>query len=343
MFLGIEIGGTKLQVGIGPAAGPHANEILQSKVRPELGAAGILEDIARMGRELIKRQPVQRVGIGFGGPVDVSTGRTFKSHHVSGWDDFPLVGWAESVFLAPACVANDCDAAGLAECKWGAGKGARCMLYTTVGTGIGGGLIIDGKIHSGFGLGAAELGHLRPGLQAESPDQIVEAWSAGWGIAEEAQARLGEPMTHRLGDIRRNRPPRNEEDVRQRLIEVEELQEKHAGDLLERCDGNVSALTTKMIAEAAKAGNLIAQDVLAEATRCLGWALAQATTLLAPEVIVMGGGVSEIGEELFLRPLRDHVARYVFPPFAPHVKIVPAMLGKEVVVHGALALAASTP
>ena len=339
MFLGIEIGGTKLQVGVGSGREPRLVEILQQNVRPEAGAAGILEDVSAMGRSLLHRHTVTAVGIGFGGPIDCITGRCLKSHHVAGWDDFPLSSWAAGAFSLPVAIGNDCDVAGLGESTWGAGKGTRCMLYVTVGTGIGGGLILDGKIHQGFGLGAAEIGHLRPGLHAESPDQIVEAWSAGWGIAEECQARLGEPMTHRLGDIRRNRAPRNEEDVRQRLIELEELQERYAGDLLERCNGNVPLLTTKMVAEAAKAGNLIAQDVMADATRCLGWALAQAMTLIAPEVIVIGGGVSEIGEEHFLRPLRDQIAKYVFPVFAPHVKLAPALLGKEVVVHGAVALA----
>lgn len=339
MLMGIEIGGTKLQVGVRPPDATQLTELLHTPVRPSLGARGILEDIARLGLELTKRHAITAVGIGFGGPVSMQSGHVIKSHHVSGWDDYPLSTWARQTFGKPAAVANDCDVAGLAEAQLGAGKGTRSLLYVTVGTGIGGGLILDGKIHSGFGLGAAELGHLRPGLQAESPEQIVEAWSAGWGIAEQTRSRLGEPTTHRLGDIRRNRPPRNQEDVRQRLIEAEERQEHDAADLLERCDGELSSLTTKMISQAASDGNAIAIDVLDEATRCLGWALAQAITLLAPEVVVIGGGVSEAGEELFWRPLRSQVTKYVFPAFARYVNMVPAALGSEVVVQGAICLA----
>ena len=113
-----------------------------------------------------------------------------------------------------------------------------------------------------------------------------------------------------------------------------------ARDLLDRCGGSLDELSTKLIAEAAGAGNRLAIDVLDRACRTIGWALAQVITVLAPSVVVMGGGVSLVGEELFFRPLREYVARYVFHALLGTYEIVPAGLGEEVVIYGALALAA---
>ena len=116
--------------------------------------------------------------------------------------------------------------------------------------------------------------------------------------------------------------------------------EQHAVDeLLGRCHGNPELLTARVIGQAAISGNELAQDVLRNACRTLGWAIAQVVTLVSPDVVVVGGGVSMIGEEWFLRPLRESVGRYVFPPLATAFQIVPAQLGQLVVVHGALALA----
>jgi glucokinase len=94
-----------------------------------------------------------------------------------------------------------------------------------------------------------------------------------------------------------------------------------------------------MVAEAAAAGTALAAAVMTRALQTLGWAIAQALTLTSPEVVVIGGGVSLSGEQQFFAPLREHVARYVFPPLRDKYRLVPAMLGEEVVVHGALAAA----
>jgi glucokinase len=113
-----------------------------------------------------------------------------------------------------------------------------------------------------------------------------------------------------------------------------------AQNLLDRCGGNLDQLNTKIIAEAARAGNSLAAETFDRACRTIGWALAQVITLLAPSVVVMGGGVSLVGEELFFGPLRRYVGQYVFPPLAGTYEIVPAALGEEVVIYGAIALAA---
>lgn len=339
MYLGIEIGGTKLQVGVGLGKAPKLAELTRGEVVAKQGASGILSRIEELSAPLLARHPIRAVGIGFGGPVDVARGRIIKSHHIAGWADFPLVDWASDRFQLPVALANDADTAALAESHLGAGRGHSPLLYVTVGTGIGGGLIVDGHIYRGAGIGAAELGHLRPGMQADRPEMNLESHAAGWGIAAAAQARLSAPVSLRLDEVRGGSRPRGADDVRQRLIEVEEADEEGAADLLERCQGRPELLTAKIVGQAANDGNRIAREVLKQATESLGWGIAQAATLLAPSRVVLGGGVSLLGETLFFEPLRESIKRYVFPPFARAFDVVPAELGEEVVVHGAIQLA----
>jgi len=312
VFLGIEIGGTKLQLGVGPGHGPPLAALERLEVRPERGAQGIRRQLEEAGKPLVERFGVRAIGIGFGGPVDVARGRTLLSNQIEGWKDFPIVDWCEKAFRLPAVLANDSDSAGLAEARFGGGRGHRVVFYNNVGSGIGGALIVDGRLYQGGSGVASEIGHLRPGLQAQRPGQDLESIASGWAIAAAVRARLAE--TDRPGH--------------------------EADDLSRRCGGQLDRLSTKILAEAARAGNRIAAQALDAACQAIGWALAQMITLLAPNVVVMGGGVSLAGEDLFFEPLRRHVRRYVFPPLEGSFQIVPAQLGEEMVVHGVLALAA---
>ncbi|MGD9723559.1 MAG: ROK family protein [Pirellulales bacterium] len=339
MLLGIEIGGTKLQLGVGRGDGTLV-ALERRDVRPQQGARGILQQIEEVAGALVARHCVERIGIGFGGPVDSAAGVVVKSHHVDGWDAFPLVDWCRRTLALPAILENDCDSAGLAEARFGAGHGRNPVFYVTVGTGIGGGLVVDRKIYRGSGHGAAEIGHLRPGLHADRPEATVESLASGWGIAAAAQARLSDPVSHRFEPLASGLRDSSPEDVRQRLIETEEAAEEFAAELWERCDGHIEQLTAEMVALAASEGNELARDVFAQACLALGWGIAQAITLTSPEVVVVGGGVSLADESLFLAPVRRAVARYVFPPLADKYEILPAQLGEAVVVHGALAAAA---
>lgn len=340
MLLGIEIGGTKLQLGVGLPDGSALVELVRLDIDPRRGATGILEQISATAPGLIRRHHVTAIGCGFGGPVDVDAGRVVKSHHIAGWTDFPLGTWLTRQFGLPAMVANDADTAGLAEALFGAGRGANPVFYITIGTGIGGGLIIDGQIYRGNGAGAAELGHMRPGLQFDHPEANLESFASGWGIAAAAQERLLHPTPHRINVVAAGKKVKRPDELRQRLIEIEEADEEHVADLMERCHGEPESLTTRMVGEAAAAGNQLALDILRRAWQALGWGIAQMITLLAPERIVIGGGVSLMGEDLLFRPLRAEVDRYIFPPLAGTFEIVPAKLGEEMVVYGALALAA---
>ena len=310
LFLGIEIGGTKLQFGIGAGDGSDFVAFQRRDIDIAKGATGILAQIEEAGRELVAAHPVQRIGIGFGGPVDSRLGRVIKSHQVAGWDDVPLGAWCKEKLGVSAVLGNDCDCAALAEALFGAGQGSRTVFYVTVGTGIGGGLVIDGKLHGKGRPAVAEVGHLRPGVSADSPAATVESYAAGPGIVAAAE----------------------------RLLESSD--DEVAKAELWHCKTE-SSLNAKRIADLAASGNSIAVAAVFQATCVLGWAIGQVITLTAADVVVVGGGVSLIGEERFFQPLRREVDRYVFPPLANAYRILPAALGEAVVVHGAVALAAT--
>ena len=339
MFLGIEIGGTKLQIGVGRGEGTTV-ALERLDVEPANGAGGILTQIERVGAALVARHGVTAIGVGFGGPVDPDRGLVLKSHQIDGWTNFPLSGWLGKTFGLPVALGNDADVASLAEARFGAGRGYDPVFYITVGTGIGGGLVVGNRIYRGSGLGAAEIGHLRPGLQADRPEETVESVASGWGISAAAQARVAEPVTHRLKRFMDDKRPMKPERVRQHLIAEEEASEEYTADLLDRADGELDKLTAKLVGQAAAEGNAVALEVLHHAWQVLGWGIAQMITLVAPSAVVIGGGVSLMGEQLFLNPVRTAVDRFVFPPFLGKFVILPAALGEEMVVHGALALAA---
>jgi glucokinase len=196
-------------------------------------------------------------------------------------------------------ICNDADVACLAEARHGAGRGLSPVFYVTVGTGIGGGLVIDDRMYRGCGRGAVEIGHLRV-----RDGDILESYAAGWGIAARA---------NRLADT---------------------------DDRYAALRGSAGRpLTAKDVAAAAAAGDPAGRDALDVALDALAEAFGQMIKLLCPRRIVIGGGVSLMGDDLFFEPLRRRVAAAAFPPFAGLTDIVPAELGEEVVVHGALALA----
>src|SRR5438132_1830449 len=178
MYVGIEIGGTKLQIGVGPGDGTLAG-LWRGDVDVAAGPEGIRRQISAAVPELLNRSELGRaqvrgVGIGFGGPVDDATHTIIKSHQIEGWDDFPLVDWISELLGLPAVLGNDADVAGLAEALFGAGKGLSPIFYITIGSGIGGGLIVNGEIYRGCGRGAAEIGHIRVCVEPELSGMLGE-------------------------------------------------------------------------------------------------------------------------------------------------------------------------
>lgn len=309
MLLGIEIGGTKLQLGVGDGSSAKLAELQRRDIVPEQGAAGILRQIEQLGRFLLQRHTIDRIGIGFGGPVQA--GVVTRSHQIHGWDNFPLGAWCEECLGRPTVVGNDCDVAALAEARLAAGRGGRTVFYVTVGTGVGGGLVIDGRLHGAGRPAVAEIGHLRPGPSARAPGETVESLASGWGIASSFR----------------------------RLTAVGKGTDDERAALRQRWGEQLDGLTAKDVAQLAAQGQGPAQAALQQALETLGWAIAQVVTLLAPDVVVVGGGVSLLGEQQFFAPLRAEVERYVFPPLRGSYRLVPAGLGELAVVCGALVLA----
>ncbi|MBY0513479.1 MAG: ROK family protein [Gemmataceae bacterium] len=305
MYLGIEIGGTKLQLGLGPGDGTRL-ALWRGAVDAAAGGAGIRAQIEAAIPELLAKARLDRsslggVGVGFGGPTDDATQSVITSHHVAGWDGFPLAAWLTESTGLPCAICNDADVAGLAEAHFGAGRGLSPVFYITVGTGIGGGLVIEGTIYRGVGKGATEIGHLLvPDLDSDRL-VILEETSAGWGI--EARARRLRESQGWFADL------------------------------------GPGPVTVKQLAAAARGGHDRARDVIAAAVGRLGLGVRQMAVLLCPRRVVIGGGVSLIGEEMFFAPLRAYLAEHGMAAFAGLTDIVPAALGEEVVVHGALALA----
>lgn len=316
MFLGIEIGGTKLQFGVGSGDGRDFQELVRQDVDPSRAAEGIRDQIRRIGRELVARHHIERIGYGFGGPVFGSKGIVQTSHQVAGWDNFPLVEWTQQELGTPTRLGNDCDVAALAEATYGAGREAHTVFFITVGTGIGGGLVINRRIQGATRPACAEIGHLRPGLAATTKHQTVESQAAGPAIALRVQRWLREIVEGGMND-------------------------PSAAAILNHVHGRIEELTTKDLAIAAVQGNSLARKSYDEATTMLGWAIAQVITLIAPDIVVVGGGVSLAGDAVFFQPLREAADCYGFPPLVGSCPIVPAGLGESVVVHGALALAAA--
>ncbi len=295
MYLGIEIGGTKLQLAVGLGDGTLLHQ-WRGSVDRLLGAAGILEQLKLAVPQFLtdsglSLKQLYAIGVGFGGPTDDATQCVVTSHHVQGWDSFPLAAWLREQFGCSAVISNDSDLAGFAEATIGAGRGYNPVFYTNSGTGIGGALIINGQLFRGVGRGAAELGHVRPSVAGLLGHGILEDYASGLGIEKQYLDRTGEPRT------------------------------------------------TQAIAELARQGDDKALSVLKQATLAYGEALCTVIKLLCPQRIVIGGGVSLIGEELFFAPIRQVLAERGMQALAELTEIVPAALGEDVVLHGAITLA----
>lgn len=345
-ILGIEIGGTKLQLGVGTRAGEPLSDFRRLSVDPSHGAEGILQQIRKHGSELLKTTPISAVGVGFGGPVQTDEGRIQLSHQISGWQGFPLRDWLQDTFRLPASVLNDCDAAALAEASAGAGRDHASVFYVTVGSGIGGGLVIDRRSYGLTRPAVSEIGHTK--FPVGSPPRLVtvESMASGWGIAERARQLINRQSTPASLDVlvppnqcigRGGTSPLSD---RWRSLTSGEIDTHIKSSLiLDKCKGRVEKLTTVMIADAATENDPLACWLLDTAWQMLGCAIANMICLLAPEVVVIGGGISLMGDDLFWTPLRSYIHQMAFAPLQDSYRIVPAAFGEEVVVNGALEFA----
>jgi glucokinase len=300
-FLAIEIGGSKLQLCAGTGDGRILDRA-RFVVDRERGAEGIRERIAQAVPELIAKWHPAAIGVGYGGPVNWQTGRIWKSYHIAGWSDFPLGDWLREQTGLPVFVENDSNLATLGEARCGAGQGMSPVFYTNMGSGVGGGLAIDGRLYHGAPPGEMEFGHLR----LSGPERIVEDDCAGWSLDRAIRAAVVDAPASPLAKLVAADPG---------------VEARHLAAALDADDPLAIALLDTLAGHLAKALGVVTQ-------------------LLHPEVIVLGGGVSLLGD-----PLRAAVAErlpiYIMDVYRPGPPIRLAGLREDSVPVGALLLAAA--
>ncbi|WP_285056575.1 ROK family protein [Pedobacter ginsengisoli] len=299
-FMGIEIGGTKLQLVIGGTDG-----IIEARRRytidPSAGAAGIRADISQCFQEWQDQlRDIAAIGVGFGGPVDWASGTIRVSNQVQGWESFNLKNWLEELTDKPVFIDNDANTAALGEGVYGWGMKYAKLFYMTLGSGIGGGMFADGKIYHGMAPGELEIGHLR----LDKNGSTLESRCSGWAVNEKVIRYIN----------------------------------TNPGSLLSVLSkaGNVPGAS--LLGPALAQQDPAAQQIVREIADDLAYALSHLVHLLHPEVIVIGGGLSLLGEGL-RAPLVSALPGYLMHSFLPAPPVEIAKLGEDVVPAGAVELA----
>ncbi|MGF1448843.1 MAG: ROK family protein [Opitutales bacterium] len=304
-LVAIEIGGTKLQLVRGNAQG-KITERARFHVDRSQGAQGILRHIEQTLDAFQRDAQIEAIGVGFGGPFNRASGTVAASYHIEGWHGFPLRDWLQERARCPVEIDNDANVAALAEAHFGAGRGHNPVFYITLGSGVGGGLIVDSKPYHGAGPTEGEIGHIRLDPQGTIVEDRCSGWSLDLHIRQAIEADTAAPPGP--------------------LAQAVRAQPKPGGE-------------AKHLAPAIALGDPLATALLDAHTAHFAHALSHVVQLLAPEIIVLGGGVSLIGE-----PFRARVERYLRPlqmnVFQPGPKIALAATGEDVVPFGALRLAA---
>lgn len=308
--LAIDIGGTQYSAALVGPAGRLLRRRSGTTDR-QAGAAWMIARILAEGRRLLALFPgrVRGCGVGFGGPVDFAAQRVVSSTHVPGWEDVPLAHLLEQELGVPVVVENDANAGALGEYAFGAGRQSRHLVYCTISTGIGGGIVLDGQIYRGSDGNAGELGHLPvlpDGPRCDCGNRgCLEALCSGKSIGLRAAA-----------------------EVRRHPRQGQRLQEAAGG----------GQITARAVFDAARQGDPLAGRIVGETCLYLGMGLAGLMNTLAPDRIVVGGGVSKAGAVLFA-PLREQAARFTMPVHRPHLRIAPARRRGSAVLLGAAVLA----
>jgi glucokinase len=308
-LLAFDIGGTKLAAGVvapdgdvlAQATAPTGRDPTPQQVIDSLFA--LAEKSLRAAG--VTRDGVSIAGVSFGGPIDYSAGKVITCHHLPGWEGVPVREIVRKRTGLPVVVDNDANAAALAETLFGAARGCQHVIYVTVSTGVGAGLVLNGRVHRGANSMAGELGHMHlvpygPRCSCEKLG-CLESVAAGWAIARAAR----DALAGGADSILRRLPP--------------------------------AELSAEDVCQAAPT-DALAGRIMERTGECLGLALARAANLIDPDAIVVGGGVAQSGEVL-MAPLRASFERYVIPEVAEGLRLVQSELGARVGVLGAAALA----
>lgn len=301
--LAMDIGGTKLAVGIVTGDGNTHGLLVEPTYRNQ-GPEAVIERLFQMGHRSLAAADldwqVEAIGISCGGPLDAPRGVLLCPPHLPGWIDVPIGPLAAAEFALPFGLENDGTAAALAEHRFGAGRGVSTMLYLTVSTGVGGGAVVAGRLHSGAAGNGGEFGHVivhRGGrLCSCGRHGCVEAYASGTAIADQAAEALAAGRDSSLRAV--------------------------------------STPTAADVARAAREGDPVASEVWACAVDALGSAVTDLVNVYEPDLVVLGGGVTRAGSQL-LDPVREQVAHEAMGPAGQAARIELAALGDVVCVVGA--------
>ncbi|MXY27277.1 ROK family protein [Candidatus Poribacteria bacterium] len=312
--VGIDIGGTKLATVVADNTGHILNKVR----RPTLAERGpeyalqLLFDMVHETIELagLARTTISAIGVSCGGPLDTKTGIVYSPPNLPGWDALPLKAKLESEFQIPVTIENDANASALAEYRFGGGRGYNAVLYMTMSTGIGGGIVLDGQVYHGANDSAGEVGH-----QILLPDGplcgcgkrgCLEALCSGPAIARRAQAAV-----------------RNEK--------------ASATALLDLTGGRVEDVRSEHVLAAARRDDALALQLVEETGYYMGWGIANLVNILNPDIVLLGTIAIAAGD-LLLDPIRKTVSEFAMTRPAEAVKIVPAELGEALGDLAAVAL-----
>lgn len=313
IYIGVDVGGTSIRA----AAFNNSNHIPEHKTKqPTLAAEGpeaVTRRIAMAIRDVAPNMDqVAGIGLALPGPIDPYQGVIYSAPNLPGFDNLPIRKIMEKLLDRPVFVGNDANVAALGEWKFGGGRGHNDVLYLTISTGIGGGVVTGGRLLVGAnGLGA-ELGHIH--IAPDGPlcgcgqHGHLEAMASGTAIARNAANKLqaGEGATSKLHEL---------------------------------THGDVSKVTTALVGEAALQGDDFAKQLITDAATLIGRTTADYLHIFNPSIIVIGGGVSFVGD-LLLTPLRDAMRRYSFSEaYWKNCPVVPAELGDDCGMVGAAVLA----
>jgi glucokinase len=296
-FLGIEIGGTKLQIVCGHADGSFLSTN-RFVVKKEEGAEGIRNHIETVVKKH-SNEGIEAIGVGFGGPVNRFTGAIETSFHIEGWSGFVIKDWLASILNVPVFIENDANVAALGEATHGAGKDFHNVLYITLGSGVGGGLVIGGAIYHGAIPGELEIGH----IQMDRDGSTLQSLCSGWAVDEKIKAAI----------------LKSPEGILAKLVKDQK---------------NSEAI---FLNEALKANDADARRIFDETTDDLAYGLSHAIHLLHPEVLVLGGGLSFLGD-LLQKAVTEKLPAYLMKAFVPGPPVRIAALAEKAVPVGCLVL-----
>lgn len=314
LLAGVDIGGTKCAVSLGRLQGADIEWIAKRSFPTEGEPSETIAALTAALDELLRAQPspsLAAVGISCGGPLDSQAGLILSPPNLPGWDRVEICRLFRDCFGVPAGLQNDANACALAEWRWGAGRGSRNMIFLTFGTGMGAGLILDGRLYSGTNDMAGEAGHMR--LREDGPIGYGKAGSfegfcSGGGIAQLARTFAGDRL--RQGE-RPSFAPTPEE---------------------------LSGITAQKVAEAARRGDPLALDIFRIVGCELGKGLSVLVDLLNPERIVIGSIYAR--QQSLLEPLvLETLRREALPRSLSVCQIVPAGLGERVGDYAGLSVA----